>query len=385
MESKQASGPSSPIPLLDLGRQNAPVADEMMAAVARVAGTQSFVLGKTVADFETSVAEYVGAQHGVGVASGTDALYLALRALDLKDGDEIITSPFTFFATAGAIANAGGRIVFADIEPRTFNLDPAAVAAAVTDRTRAIIPVHLFGQMAEMAPLMALAAERDLWVIEDAAQAIGAKALIGDSWLSAGAVGTVGCFSFYPTKNLGGWGDGGLITANDAGLAERLRRLRVHGENPARGRYIHDEVGSNSRLDAIQAAVLHVKLRQLPGWTETRRARAAFYDQALADIEEITAPIAELDRFHVYNLYTIRAQRRDELREHLGNQSIGSGVYYPLPLHLQPCFADLGYREGELPVAERAAQEVLSIPAFPEMAAAEQERVAAALAGFYRA
>jgi dTDP-4-amino-4,6-dideoxygalactose transaminase len=385
MESKQASGPSSPIPLLDLGRQNAPVADEMMAAVARVAGTQSFVLGKTVADFETSVAEYVGAQHGVGVASGTDALYLALRALDLKDGDEIITSPFTFFATAGAIANAGGRVVFADIEPRTFNLDPAAVAAAVTDRTRAIIPVHLFGQMAEMAPLMALAAERDLWVIEDAAQAIGAKALIGDSWLSAGAVGTVGCFSFYPTKNLGGWGDGGLITANDAGLAERLRRLRVHGENPARGRYIHDEVGSNSRLDAIQAAVLHVKLRQLPGWTETRRARAAFYDQALADIEEITAPIAELDRFHVYNLYTIRAQRRDELREHLGNQSIGSGVYYPLPLHLQPCFADLGYREGELPVAERAAQEVLSIPAFPEMAAAEQERVAAALAGFYRA
>ncbi|MEE9133198.1 MAG: DegT/DnrJ/EryC1/StrS family aminotransferase [Gemmatimonadota bacterium] len=376
---------SAAIPLFDLARQNTPIADELMSAVARVAGAQSFVLGAAVSEFEASVAEYLGVAEAVGVASGTDALYLSLRLLDLEEGDEVITSPFTFFATVGAIVNAGGRVVMADIDRRTFNLDPTAVSAAITDRTRAIVPVHLFGQMAEMDPLLELAAGRELWVVEDAAQAFGAKAMVGGRWQSAGAVGTLGCFSFYPTKNLGGWGDGGLITTGDRELAERLRRLRVHGENYARGRYVHEEVGTNSRLDAIQAAVLQVKLRHLPGWTETRRARAASYDQRLAGMDDIVVPAAEHDRFHVYGLYTIRARRRDGLREHLTERGIGSGIYYPLPLHLQPCFSDLGYRRGDFPEAERAAAEVLSLPMYPELTLDEMERIGAAIAEFYAA
>jgi dTDP-4-amino-4,6-dideoxygalactose transaminase len=376
---------SAAIPLFDLARQNTPIADELMSAVARVAGAQSFVLGAAVSEFEASVAEYLGVAEAVGVASGTDALYLSLRLLDLEDGDAVITSPFTFFSTVGAIVNAGGRVVMADIDRRTFNLDPTAVSAAITDRTRAIVPVHLFGQMAEMDPLLELAAGRELWVVEDAAQAFGAKALVGGRWQSAGAVGTLGCFSFYPTKNLGGWGDGGLITTDDRELAERLRRLRVHGENYARGRYVHGEVGTNSRLDAIQAAVLQVKLRYLPGWTETRRARAAWYGQRLAGMDDIVVPAAEHDRFHIYGLYTIRARRRDELREHLTGRGIGNGIYYPLPLHLQPCFSDLGYRRGDFPEAERAAAEVLSLPMYPELALGEMERIGAAIAEFYAA
>jgi dTDP-4-amino-4,6-dideoxygalactose transaminase len=371
------------VPLLDLSRQQAPIADELLAAVRRVAEAQSFVLGAVVAEFEAAAAKYVGAAHAIGVGSGTDALYLALRLLDLQPGDEIITSPFTFFATAGAVVNAGGRPLFADIDPQTFNLEPAAVAAAVSERTRAIIPVHLFGQMAELDPLIALAAELGLWVIEDAAQSLGAKTLASGHWRSAGTVGQVGCFSFYPTKNLGGWGDGGLVTTSDDALAERVRRLRVHGENPALGRYMHEEVGIASRLDALQAAVLQVKLRQLPGWTETRRARAVWYDQQLAGISGITTPQARADCFHVYNLYTVRAQRRDELRAHLEARGIGSAIYYPLPLHLQPCFADLGYRAGDFPEAERAAREVLSLPLFPGLTQAEQERVVKAVREFY--
>jgi dTDP-4-amino-4,6-dideoxygalactose transaminase len=372
------------IRLFDLARQNRPLADELMSAVARVAEAQSFVLGAVVAAFETAVAEYLDARHAIGVASGTDALYLSLRALRLAEGDEVITSPFTFFATAGAIANAGGRIVLADIEPDTFNLDPAAAAAAVSDRTRAIVPVHLFGQMARMDPLLELARERGLWVIEDAAQAIGAKALVGGRWRAAGTVGTVACFSFYPTKNLGGWGDGGLITTDDPELAERLRRLRVHGADYAQGRYVHDEIGTNSRLDAIQAAVLHVKLRHLPGWTEARRVRAAWYDRRLADVDGIVTPPAAPDRFHVYSLYTVRARRRDELRRYLAGRGIETGVYYPRPLHLQPCLAHLGYGPGDFPEAERAAGEVLSLPLYPELEIAEMERVADAIEAFYR-
>jgi dTDP-4-amino-4,6-dideoxygalactose transaminase len=373
------------IRLFDLARQNLPLADELMSAVARVAEAQAFVLGAAVEEFEASVAEYVGTRHAVGVASGTDALYLALRLLDLREGDEVITSPFSCFATAGAIANAGGRVVMADIEPRTFNLDPAAVVAAVSRRTRAIVPAHLFGQMARMDPLLEIARERGLWVIEDAAQALGAKALVGGHWRSAGTVGAVGCFSFYPTKNLGGWGDGGLVVTDDPALAERLRRLRVHGASYARTRYVHDEIGINSRLDAVQAAVLQVKLRHLPGWTETRRARAAWYDRRLADVEGIVTPAAEPDRFHVYSLYTVRAQRRDELRRHLAERDIESGIYYPRPLHLQPCFSHLSYGAGDFPEAERAAQEALSLPLYPELGVAEMERVADAVAEFYGA
>jgi dTDP-4-amino-4,6-dideoxygalactose transaminase len=370
------------IPLFDLARQNRPIAHELLEAVAGVAETQSFVLGATVAEFELAVAEYLGAGHAVGVASGTDALYLSLRALGLGPGDEVITSPFTFFATAGAIVNAGGRPVFADIDPRTFNIDPHSVAKALSKRTRAILPVHLFGQMAELEPLLALAEDRGLWVIEDTAQAIGAKGVVDGRWHAAGTVGNIGCFSFYPTKNLSGWGDGGLVTTNDAELASRMRSLRVHGESSARGRYVHDEVGINSRLDAIQAALLHVKLRHLPGWTELRRARAAAYDQKLVDIEGITTPPAKHDRFHVYNLYTIRARRREELREHLEHHGIATGIYYPRPLHLQPCFTQLGYRPGDFPVAEQACAEVLSLPLYPELTLDELDRVAAAVRGF---
>lgn len=371
------------IPLFDLERQNMPIAEELMAAVVDVARAQSFVLGRTVADFETAVSEYLDVEHAVGVASGTDALYLSLRLLDLEPGDEVVTSPFTFFATAGAIVNAGGRPVFADIDPETFNLDPTAVAAALTERTRAIIPVHLFGQMAELPPLLDLAAQKGLWVIEDAAQSIGAKGLVEQRWKAAGAVGMTGCFSFYPTKNLSGWGEGGMITTNDARIAGRLRRLRVHGEDYASGRYVHHEVGTNSRLDAIQAAVLNVKLRYLPGWTETRRARAAWYDRRLSGLESVVTPVAALDRFHVYSLYTIRAARRDELRDHLRDRGVGHGIYYPVPLHLQPCFASLGYRTGDFPEAERAAAEVLSLPLYPELGTAEMERIAEAIEGFY--
>ncbi len=371
------------IPLFDLERQNMPIAEELMAAVAEVARAQSFVLGRAVADFESAVTEYLAVDHAIGVASGTDALYLSLRLLDLRPGDEVITSPFTFFATAGAIVNAGGRPVFADIDPATFNLDPAAVAAALTERTRAIIPVHLFGQMADVTPLLRLADDKGLWVIEDVAQSIGAKGLVDGRWQAAGAIGTTGCFSFYPTKNLSGWGDGGMITTNNAQIAQRLRRLRVHGEDYGGGRYVHHEIGTNSRLDAIQAAVLKVKLRYLPGWTETRRARAAWYDQGLAGIDGVATPTAAIDRFHVYSLYTIRAERRDQLREHLRDRGVGHGVYYPVPLHLQPCFASLGYRKGDFPESERAATEVLSLPVYPELATAEMEHVAAAIEEFY--
>lgn len=373
----------SRVPLFDLARQNGPIAAELMSAVAAVAESQSFVLGPAVSDLEMAVAEYVGSRHAVGVGSGTDALYLALSLLGLEEGDEVITSPFTFFATAAEVEHAGGRLVMADIEPATFNVDPAAVADAITDRTRAVVPVHLFGQMAELSPLIDLAAKHDIWIIEDAAQSIGAKALIDDRWRSAGAVGRLGCFSFYPTKNLGGWGDGGMVTVDDEALAARLRRLRVHGADLTRDRYVHYEVGINSRLDAVQAAVLNVKLRHLPGWTETRRARAAWYDRRLADVAGVTTPTALPDRFHVYCLYTIRADRRDALREHLAARGIGSGVYYPLPLHLQPCFEHLGYRKGDFPEAERAAAEVLSLPLYPELRTEEMERVGDAIAEFY--
>ncbi|UCF21629.1 MAG: DegT/DnrJ/EryC1/StrS family aminotransferase [Gemmatimonadota bacterium] len=374
---------AGPIPLLDLARQHLHLGEELTAAVRRVAESQSFVLGAAVEEFEAAIAHYLGVGHAIGVASGTDALYLCMRLLDLRDGDEVITSPFTFFATAGAIANAGGRVVFADIDPLTFNLDPRCVADVISERTRAILPVHLFGQMVELQPLLDLADQRGLWIIEDAAQSMGAKALVGGSWRAGGTVGTLGCFSFYPTKNLGGWGDGGLITTNDPDLAERLRRLRVHGEDPGLGRYVHGEVGVNSRLDAIQAAVLSVKLRHLPGWTELRRARAAEYDRRLDVLAEVTTPVAQPDRFHVYNLYTIRAQRRTALRDHLTKRNIGSGVYYPLPLHRQPCFRGLGYEAGQFPQAERAAEEVLSLPLFPELTAAEQGRVVETIQGFY--
>ncbi len=363
------------IPFLDLARQNLPIQEELLEAVARVAEAQNFVLGTAVRDFEAAIAEYIGVSHAVGVANGSDALYLAIRALDLQDGDEIITSPFTFFATAGAIENAGCRVVFADIDSRTFNLDAGAVSAAISDRTRVILAVHLYGQMADMAGLLRIAEDRGLAVIEDAAQSIGAKSLADGGWRSAGSIGNLGCFSFYPTKNLGGWGDGGLITTDDEQLAQKVRGLRIHGQNIGHNTYVHEEIGVNSRLDAIHAAVLHAKLSHLPSWTEARRVRAARYDQRLGGLDKLVTPAADPDRFHVYNIYTIRAQHRDELRAFLESRGVSTGLYYRLPLHLQPCFAHLGYKDGDFPEAERASREVLSLPLFPELTLEELDRV----------
>ena len=370
------------VPLLDLEAQYASIRSELDAAVAAVVQSQRFILGPPVERLESEVAEYLGATHAVGCASGTDALLLPLKALDVEPGDEVIVPAFTFFATAGAVWNAGLRPVFADIEPETFNLDVESVRAALTDRTRAIVVVHLFGQMAEMAPLLELAAEHGLYVIEDTAQAIGARQEVAGEARRAGTLGTAGAFSFFPTKNLGGFGDGGMITTNDAELAERLRKLRVHG---GRQMYHHEMVGTNSRLDAVQAAVLSAKLPHLDGWTERRRRNAAFYDERLAGLAPAVRTPKRLDHNeHVYNQYTIRAERRDELRAHLEERGIGTGVYYPVPLHLQACFAELGYREGDLSESERAAREVLSLPIYPELTPDQLEEVVGGVEEFYR-
>ena len=371
------------VPLLDLKRQYAAIADEIRARMDAVIENQAFIMGEPVAAFERAVAEFLGVKHAIGVASGTDALLLPLKALDMKPGDEVITTPFTFFATAGAIHNAGGRPVFVDIEPDTYNIDPNRVEDAITPRTRAIVPVHLFGQMADMKPLREIADRHGLMLLEDGAQAIGARQRIDGEWIVTGQIGTCAAFSFFPSKNLGGFGDGGMVVTNDAKLAERLRRLRVHGGLKM---YHHDEVGTNSRLDALQAAVLHAKLPHLPAWSEARRRNAAWYDQRFADLEragKLVRPVVRDYNESIYNQYTLRVENRDALREHLNARGIGNAVYYPLPLHLQPCFAYLGYREGDFPESERASQQVVSIPIFPELSAAELEEVATAIEEFF--
>lgn len=371
------------VPLLDLKRQYAAIADEIRARMDAVIENQAFIMGEPVAAFERAVAEFLGVKHAIGVASGTDALLLPLKALDMKPGDEVITTPFTFFATAGAIHNAGGRPVFVDIEPDTYNIDPNRVEDAITPRTRAIVPVHLFGQMADMKPLREIADRHGLMLLEDAAQAIGARQRIDGEWVVTGQVGTCAAFSFFPSKNLGGFGDGGMIVTNDDKLAERLRRLRVHGGLKM---YHHDEVGTNSRLDALQAAVLHAKLPHLPSWSEARRRNAAWYDQRFADLEragKLVRPVVREYNESIYNQYTLRVENRDGLREHLNARGIGNAVYYPLPLHLQPCFAYLGYRQGDFPESERASQQVISIPVFPELSTEELEEVATAIEEFF--
>ncbi len=358
------------VPLLDLKAQYATIREDIRRAVDGVMDSQYFILGPEVAALEEEVAAYVGAPYAIGCASGTDALLLALMALDVGPGDEVITSPFTFFATAGSIWRLGATPVFVDIEAETFNIDPEAVAAAIGDKTKAIIPVHLFGQCAEMAPL--LEAAGDIPVIEDAAQALSA-AYRGTR---AGAIGTIGCFSFFPSKNLGGFGDGGMVTTGDEALAERLRRLRVHG---AEKKYYHGEVGLNSRLDALQAAVLRVKLPHLDGWSDARAANAARYGELLAGAS-VTTPVARPHCRHVYNQYTLRVPNRDAVMAGLKDRGIGCAIYYPVPLHLQKCFAALGYQEGDLPVSEQAAAEVISIPVYPELTAEMQQYVADAIA-----
>ena len=380
------------VPFLDLSQQYESISAALDDAVAAVVRSQRFILGEPVERFETSLAKFLGVEYAVGCASGTDALLLPLRAFWSQSGDEVVIPSFTFFATAGAVWNAGFRPAFCDVDPVTFNVTAETVEAAWTERTRGVVPVHLYGQMAPMADLGAVAGDRGGFVIEDAAQAIGASqceasegsTLAGRAAaeaVMAGATGDAGAFSFFPTKNLGGFGDGGLISTNDSALAEKLKKLRVHGGLKM---YHHEMVGTNSRLDALQAAVLSAKLPHLESWAEARRANAALYDEMLADVAEVITPATAPGNVHVYHQYTIRVRRRDELRAHLTALGIGNALYYPVPLHLQACFEELGYREGDLPVSEKLCEEVVSLPIFPELGVERVEAVAKAVRGFYR-
>ncbi len=369
------------VPLLDLRAQFDAIREEVMPSLLAVVERQQFIMGDEVAKLEQAIAGLCRVQHGIACASGTDALLLSLKVLDLHSGDEVITSPFTFFATAGAIWNAGGKPVFVDVDPATFNLDPAQVEAAITPRTRAIVPVHLFGQMAPMERLLDLARRHRLAVVEDAAQAIGARRRINGEWRMACELGTTGALSFFPSKNLGAWGDGGMVVTRDAALAERLRKLRTHG---GAKQYHHEEIGTNSRLDTVQAAVLLAKLPHLAQWSARRRERAAYYDAAFARLDPVRTPVVDPDNEPIFHQYTLRAQRRDALKAHLGKLGIGCAVYYPMPLHLQPCFGPLGYRQGQLPEAECAAREVLSLPIYPELTDGLQDQVVQAVRSFYQ-
>ena len=370
------------VPLLDLKAQYAAIRDEVRAAVDRVLESQEFILGPEVAALEMQVAEYCGCEHAVGVSSGSDALLAALMAVELRPGDEVITSPYTFYATVGSIVRLGAKPVFVDIDPDTYNLDPGHVGAALSPRTRVILPVHLFGQMADMDPLLDVAAARNLVIIEDAAQAIGAEY----EGRRAGSLGDMGCFSFFPSKNLGGYGDGGMVTTNDADLAERVRQLRSHGTQT---KYTHTLVGGNFRLDALQAAVLGAKLPHLDAWTAARRRNADTYRALFADAEKIRSscpislPVEAEARRHVYHQFVVQIPRRGALLESLRERHIGAAVYYHTPLHLQPCFAGLGYKAGDFPCCEAAATRSLALPIYPELTHAMQEEVVRAVVEFH--
>ncbi len=365
------------VPFLDLKAQYRTIREEVREAIDQVIEDQNFILGAQVQALEARIAEYCGVATAVGCASGTDALYLALRALGVGRGDEVVTVPYTFFATAGAIWNLGARPVFVDIEPQTYNLDPSKLEEAITPRTKAILPVHLFGQCADMNPILKISHARGIPVVEDAAQAIGA-AYHGSK---AGSMGKIGCFSFFPSKNLGGFGDGGMAVSDDGGLAERLRILRVHGSQP---KYFHALVGVNSRLDTLQAAVLLAKLPHLDRWSAGRAELASFYDEAFEDTPAISPPVAVEGNRHIYNQYTIRVPDRDGLLKRLGEKGIGYALYYPLPLHLQKCFSSLGHREGDFPESEKAARQTVSLPIYPELSQEARAYVAETVRSFYR-
>jgi len=365
------------VPLLDLKAQYATIRDEINAAVLRVLEAQAFILGAEVEALEQEVAAYSGCRYGVGVSSGTDALLLCLMVLGIKPGDEVIVPSYTFFATAGAVARLRAKPVFVDIDPRTYNTNAEAIEQAITPRTRAIMPVHLYGQMAEMPAIMELAQRHHLVVIEDAAQAIGSEY----AGLRAGQYGHMACFSFFPSKNLGGIGDGGLVTTNDPDLYDKLRLYRNHGYKP---KYYNRVVGGNFRLDAIQAAALRVKLPYLDGWTQARQHNAAVYRQLLADIQGLTLPHELPNVRHIYNQFVVACERRDDFQRHLQARGIGTEVYYPLSMHQQDCFADLGYQQGDLPHSEAAAQHSLALPIYPELTQAQLEEVADAVRAFFR-
>jgi dTDP-4-amino-4,6-dideoxygalactose transaminase len=384
------------VPLLDLKAQYQQIRAEVMPVIEAVCASQRFILGEHVLALEAEVAAYCASSAGIGVSSGTDALLLALMALGVGAGDEIITTPFTFFATAGTIARLGARPVFCDIDPVSFNLSPRSVAEFIErncgvqggqlvnrltgGRIKGLMPVHLYGQSAEMDPLMALARQHRLKVIEDAAQAIGTEY----KGVRVGSIGDIGCFSFFPSKNLGAFGDAGLCTTNDGELAESMRVLRVHGGKP---KYFHAVIGGNFRIDELQAAVLRVKLKYLDRWTEARQRNAAYYDSAFAaaDLDgSLVTPKATVQGRHIFNQYIVRAKNRDALKDHLTARSIGTEIYYPVPLHLQKCFAYLKHAPGDFPESERAAAETLALPVYPELNRAQLDHVIASVADFYR-
>ena len=368
------------IPLLDLQAQYRPLRDDILAAMTRVADSQRFIMGPEIEALESELGALLGIEHAISVSSGTDALLLALMTLDVKAGDEVITPTYSFFATAGAVARLGARPVLVDIDPVTFNIDPAAIARAMTSRTRAIMPVHLFGLSADLDPILDIANGAGVPVIEDAAQAIGSQY----KSRAVGGIGALGCFSFFPSKNLGAFGDAGLLTTNDAKLARRARLLRTHGMEP---KYYHHLVGANFRMDALQAAILRVKAPHLAHWTEGRRANAARYHklfQGAGLVPEIGLPVEPANRRHIYNQFVIRTPRRDALKRHLDEAGIGNEIYYPVPFHLQPCFAYLGHKRGDFPHAERAADESLAIPVYGELNAGQQQHVVDVIGEFVR-
>jgi len=368
-----------PVPLLDLKAEFDPIADEVRAAIERVLQTQRFILGPEVQALEQEIAEYAGAAQAVGLSSGSDALLVSLMALGIGPGAEVLTTPYTFFATVGAIARVGARPVFVDIDPQTYNMDPALLESAITERTRAMIPIHLYGQCADMPAIMELANRHGIPVIEDAAQAIGSE-IAGQR---AGSFGALGCFSFFPSKNLGALGDGGMVVSDDEALAGKVRVLRAHGGQP---KYHHRVIGGNFRLDALHAAVLRAKLPHLDGWTAARQGNAATYDRLFAEAglaDTLTLPHRVPGARHIFNQYVIRAPRRDELKQHLAERRIGSEIYYPVPMHLQDCFADLEHRPGDFPVSEQAARETLALPVYPSLGKTQQAEVVSAIKEFY--
>src|SRR5436305_318941 len=367
-----------PVPLLDLDVQYRPLRDQLLAAITRVCDSRRFIMGPEIDALERELAAMLGIRHAISVSSGTDALLLALMALGIGPGDEVVTTTYSFFATAGCVVRVGARPVLVDIDPATFNIDPAQAAAAITPRTKALMPVHLFGQSAELDALTAAADRAGIPIIEDAAQAIGAT--YRDR--PVGGIGAFGCFSFFPSKNLGAFGDAGLLTTNDDQLAKKARLLRTHGMEP---RYYHHLVGANFRMDALQAAILRVKAPHLAGWTERRRANADRYGALFRDaglLDRITLPVEAPDRRHIYNQFVVRTPDRDGLKKHLDTAGIGTEIYYPVPFHQQPCFAYLGHRAGDFPKAEAAAQDSLAIPIYSELTHAQQETVVSAVARF---
>ena len=361
------------VPMLDLVAQHKTIREEVRAAVDEVLETQRCIGGPKVTECEKAIAEYSKCKRGIGSSSGTDAILNALMSLGIGPGDEVVTTPFTFFATVGCIVRLGARPVFVDIAPKTYNIDASKIGAAVTEKTRAIMPVHLFGQMADMDPIMAVAKKHDLFVVEDAAQAIGAEY----KGRRAGSIGTCGCFSFFPSKNLGAVGDGGMIVTDDDAVADMCDIMRNHGSKP---KYYHKYVGGNFRLDPIQAVVVLVKLRYLEEWHKARQKNAAYYDQKFAGCRGVVTPYVEPHNRMIYNQYVLRIPgKRDAVEAKLNEKKIGNAIYYPVPLHLQECFKDLGYKDGDFPHSEQAAKEVLAIPVYPELPRAQQDEVVAAV------